>query len=272
MLPAAYQHAVDSGVYLKGVDTSRVDSRQIVNLTVSDRKPTTLLAIGQSNIANHGAVQFACSHHVFNFNPFDGQFYHAADPLLGATGDGGSPLCILADSLIESGFAESIVLCSIAVGGAAVAEWAPGGPYHNRLNYALVRLKAVGLWPSHVLWHQGEADALYGTSAENYVRDFRRLAHSLRSMAITGPILVARASYFAIPKGYDVQQREIRSAQESLMSSEELILPGPDTDLIGDRYDGCHFGSVGLRKHAWGWHYALRESAEGQSSTLRKLR
>ena len=216
MLPAAYQHAVDSGVYLQGVDTSHIGDRKPVGLEVIGRNPAVLLAIGQSNIANHGGKQFSSGQAVFNFNPFDGQFYPAADPLLGATGDQGSPLCILGDALIKSGFTGSIVFCALAVGGATVANWAPGGPYHHRLTYSLVRLKGLGLCPSHVIWHQGEADALYSTSARDYVKAFYELTRSLREMAVAGPIFVAGASYFALPEGYQAQQREVRNAQRDL--------------------------------------------------------
>jgi hypothetical protein len=257
VLPATYQHATDSGVYLQGVDSSYVGNRKPVALDVIGRNPAVLLAIGQSNIANHGGKQFASARDVFNFNPFDGQCYAAADPLLGATGTLGSPLCILGDALIQSGFAGSIVLCPLAVGGATVANWAPGGPYHHRLTYALARLKGLGFCPSHVVWHQGEADALNGTSARNYINAFRDLTSSLRAMTITGPIFVAGASFFAIPKGYQAQQREVRRAQEDLLSDEGLILQGPDTDLIRDRYDGCHFGAVGLVQHAKAWRDVL---------------
>ena len=147
VLPAAYQHAIDSGVYLQGVDSSYVGDRKPVALEAIGRNPAVLLAIGQSNIANHGGKQFSSGQAVFNFNPFDGQCYPAADPLLGATGDLGSPLCILGDALINSGFAGSIVLCALAVGGATVANWAPGGPYHTRLTYALARLKGLRTLP-----------------------------------------------------------------------------------------------------------------------------
>jgi len=61
--------------------------------------------------------------------------YRARDPLLGASGDGGSPWCILEDALIADGFAQSILLCPLSVGGATVGEWAPGGTYHHRMIY-----------------------------------------------------------------------------------------------------------------------------------------
>ena len=259
MTATSYQDAIDSGVYLRGVDTSQVGARlPVAPADIVD--PAVFLIIGQSNAANHGATRHACSKPAFNFNPFDGLCYRASDPLLGATGDLGSPWCLLADALIARGFARSILLCPLAVGGATVAEWAPGGPYHHRMTYSLKRLQAAGFRPSHVFWHQGEADALYGTSAEAYGRSFTALALSLRGLGVRCPIHVAIASYFAVPAGYEARQAVIRAAQHSLIDDASGILLGPDTDSIKDRYDGSHMGDIGLLAHALAWEAALVRS------------
>ena len=194
---------------------------------------------------------------VFNFNPFDGLCYQACDPLLGATGDGGSPWCILADALIADGFARSILLCPLSVGGSTVAEWAPDGTYQHRMKYGIARLRQAGFEASHVFWHQGEADALYATRADDYTRAFRTLVVSLRDLGIRAPIYVATASYFEVPAGYGASQAIIRRAQQSLINVEEGILLGPDTDRITDRFDGCHMGRAGLREHAQMWQKCL---------------
>ena len=257
MQPDPYQHAIGSGVYLIGVDSSSLQGRKLVLPSQVGTDPVVFLVLGQSNIANHGESKFSATANVFNFNPFDGNCYFATDPLLGATGDLGSPLCVLGDKLIQSGFANSIVFCNLAVGGSTVREWAPGGPYHHRLTYGLSRLYEFGLTPSYVLWHQGEADAFYGTTAFDYSAAFRRLATSVRALKVFAPIFVARATYFAIPEGYEAKQQEVRRAQADLICPDELIFGGPDTDLIRDRYDGCHFSRNGLISHAQAWHEVL---------------
>ena len=149
-----------------------------------------------------------------------------------------------------------------------VAEWAPGGTYHHRLTYGIAALRQAGFEPTYVLWHQGEADALYGTSADHYVDAFRALARSLRDLDIRAPIYVAIASYFAVPEGYDARQAVIRRAQQSLISAEDVILPGPDTDLIRDRVDGCHMGRTGLREHARMWQTSLRGTRHREDATV----
>jgi Carbohydrate esterase, sialic acid-specific acetylesterase len=278
MHPPSYQHAIDSGVYLRGVDSSHIASRSPVPRE-DIGEPSVLLIIGQSNGGNHGETRSTAEEAVFNFNPFDGLCYRACDPLLGATGDGGSPWCILGNALITEGFAQSILLCPLSVGGSTVAEWGPGGTYHHRMAYGIARLRQAGFEPSHVLWHQGEADALYGTSADDYVKSFRALMGSLCELDIRAPIYLATASYFAVPKGYSANQAIIRRGQQSLIDAEKWILPGPDTDLIRDRFDGCHMGTAGLREHAQMWHACLRGTGimqamvnPGRNSTPRRNR
>jgi hypothetical protein len=267
MTSTSYQHAIDSGVYLNGVDSSHIGARLPVERSEIGN-PSVFLIIGQSNGGNHGETKHAARRSVFNFNPFDGLCYRACDPLLGATGDGGSPWCMLGDALIADGFAQSILLCTLSVGGATVGEWAPGGTYHHRMIYGIERLREAGFHPSYVLWHQGEADALYGTSEYSYANAFRALARSLRDLDIRAPIYVAIASYFAVPEGYGASQAVIRRAQQSLIRPEDVILPGPDTDLIGDRFDGCHMGSTGLQEHAQMWQTCLRGTRHRWDATV----
>jgi Carbohydrate esterase, sialic acid-specific acetylesterase len=267
MIPQSYQHAIDSGVYLSGVDTSRVGDRRPVSRGEIG-EPIALFIIGQSNGGNHGATPFAAAEAVFNFNLFDGLCYRACDPLLGATGEGGSPWCLLGDALIRDGFAESVLLCPLNVGGATVGEWAPGGPYSHRMSYGLARLREAGFEPSHVLWHQGEADALYGTSGESYVRSLQALVGSLRDLHITAPIHVAIASFFAEPAGYSAAQSVIRAAQHAVIDPGHGIFLGPDTDLIMDRFDGCHLGRRGLMDHARAWQVILTRARERDAAVL----
>jgi hypothetical protein len=253
--PGRYRDARDAGVYLPGVDSSELEWRRPVShppFGVGSGS-AVLLILGQSNAANHGQGRFAAGPQVCNFNPFNGRIYPAADPLLGATGGGGSPWCAMSDALIARGFADEILLVPVAVGGSTVADWAPGGPRNHRLMYALDRLAKHGSAPTHILWHQGEADALYGTSGDDYVASFDRFAGSLRACGITGPIYVAIATYFGIPPGHERQQATIAAAQARLIDPAAGILQGPCTDLIRDRYDDCHFDETGLRKHAAAW-------------------
>jgi hypothetical protein len=117
-----------------------------------------------------------------------------------------------------------------------------------------------------VLWHQGEADALHGTSAQAYIRSFAALVASFRrSLDIRAPFYVATASYFAIPEGYAASQSLIRAAQRALIDPDNAILAGPDTDSIRYRFDGCHMGRAGLVEHARAWQVILRARYHGRA-------
>ena len=52
----------------------------------------------------------------------------------------------------------------------------------------------------------------------------------------------------------------IREAQRTVIDPNKGILPGPDTDLITDRFDGCHMGRQGLMDHASAWQAVLRRA------------
>jgi hypothetical protein len=67
-----------------------------------------------------------------------------------------------------------------------------------------------------------------------------------------------------VPEGYGASQATIRAAQQSLIDVDKAIVPGPDTDLIRDRFDGCHMGSVGLHEHARAWTVVLQRTPDGR--------
>src|SRR5215470_1781378 len=76
-----YQHALDSGVYLPGVDSSQLRGRVPIDHGPFGARPgsAVLVTIGQSNAANHGLGPHVAGPRVYNFNLFDGLFYAAAD-------------------------------------------------------------------------------------------------------------------------------------------------------------------------------------------------
>ena len=86
-------HAVDAN-HLSFSDTS---DRQRVHFARKERV-CTILAFGQSNIANSGDIDgvHVPSSNVYNLNFLDGQMYQARDPLLGPTGYGANFLTRLA--------------------------------------------------------------------------------------------------------------------------------------------------------------------------------
>ena len=60
MIPASYRHAIDSGVYLRGVDSSELGTRlPVARDEIGDT--AVFLIIGQSNGGNHGERRYSAN-------------------------------------------------------------------------------------------------------------------------------------------------------------------------------------------------------------------
>jgi hypothetical protein len=212
------------------------------------------LVFGQSNAANFGESPLQAREGVYNF--YQGKLYAAYDPLLGADGDGGSVWTRLGNKLITSQDYEAVVFIAVGVGGTTIARWKPDGDVHPRLREAIRDVQAHQLAITHVLWHQGESDALLKTSRSAYRAMFLEILASLRQHGVHAPMYIAVATRCQKQRA----DHEIRQAQQSLVHPGLGIYAGPDTDQLGfgDRYDGCHFSDEGLEKGAELWFAKLR--------------
>jgi hypothetical protein len=226
-----------------------VAQKRIKHIGVGD----IFLLAGQSNSANSGGEKMKSqTGMVMALGKKKWHIAHDPQPL--ATGKGGSPWAPMGDQLVKI-WHHPIGLVSVGVGGSAVGEWDPeSGQYYPRMQEALNRLKPHGL--RAVLWHQGESDAVAGTSVDVYKRTLLKVI--TQSRADWGEMLswiVARASFVpdeTVPK---VNFQQVRTAQTEVCA-EEKVYPGPDTDdLLGNRWrhDLLHFGREGLPEHGRRW-------------------
>lgn len=215
-----------------------------------------LLILGQSNASNEGKGARVEKAHVYNFNVFTGRCFMASDPLLGTTGKGAGFAMRLGAMLVDAKLFSDVVLVPIAVGGTRVRDWAPGGAHHPRALLALKRLKSADLPVTFALWHQGEGDATPDFSKSEYKRHFMGMFTSLRLQGTKADFFVPLASLCR-----DSPHSGVREAQAELVDPKRGIYAGPDTDTLGlkERFDGCHFSSRGLDKHARLWFETLRQ-------------
>jgi hypothetical protein len=230
------------------------------------QRPLVLLTLGQSNAANSGSGRFDAASGVYNFNLFDGRCYEARDPLLGASGDGGSAWIPLAQMLIENGLAEAVVVAPIAVSGSHVADWAPGGVLAERIARAIGVLASTGLQVDALLWHQGESDR--GTAPAMYTESFLRMVGSIRGAGVSAPIYVAQATRC------DAQEdATLREAQAQLGALHAGVRQGPNTDaLVGEKLrDGCHFTRLGTFAHAALWFEVLKRDLPVSTGAVRRF-
>ena len=219
-------------------------------------KPRVMVALvfGQSNAANFGEERHVAGPNVFNL--YKGRLYRARDPLRGANGEGGSVWTRLADRLIAEGLFDSVILVPAAIGGTEIARWTPDGELHPLILRAIEDVQRRRLKFTHLLWHQGESDAVLFTSRADYRQRFLAMLASIREHGVDAPVFVATATRCGqYPVNPDIQQ-----AQRELVDFTLGILPGPNTDLLDEtfRYDTCHFSKEGLDAHALMWLWQIK--------------
>lgn len=253
----------EAGVLVRAIEQLRSWAENYQKVPLEEaRKGIVIFTFGQSNSANHGWGNYTPKHKVYNY--FKGKLYLSVDPLIGATGNGGSVWNRLADKLIEDGYTRQVTIIPIGVGGVEISAWAQGGYLHNRLIETVEQLKAQHIIPNCILWHQGESDNISNTSEENYIYMFETIRDVFRSRGIDSPIGVAIASYHPYcvneNKGNDPA---IRNAQKKLAKKYDDIFEGPDTDKLNkafQRGDGVHFSEKGQEIHAEGWLKAIKKN------------
>lgn len=211
-----------------------------------------VLVVGQSNSANYADLKYHTKHLGRVFNYYDGKCYVATSPLLGATGDGGEFVTMLADILVERGVYKKVVIVSLGVGGSKVAQWtqsgALGGMLHKRLRELTLSYKVTD-----IVWHQGESDFEYGTSALDYSTSFLSLLNEVRGVGVIAPIYIS-ISTICGKKSDWAPNNPIALAQRGLVDDSAVFL-GADTDRIlewSDRnsQDFCHLSGSGQLKTA----------------------
>ena len=210
-----------------------------------------LLVMGQSNSANHAQKKFTTQYPGKVVNYFNGRCFAAASPLLGASGEGGEFITPLADQLIENGSYRQVIIIASGIGNTGVFRWQRDGDLNDML-LQVIRPLQNDYAITHVIWHQGEFDYVYRTSAKNYQQSFHSLVQTLRENAVDAPILISIASQC----GPNADWREVNpttEGQRQLIDHQNIFL-GVDTDTLlssADRQtDGCHWAESGQLKVA----------------------
>src|SRR5262245_8646941 len=182
--------------------TGKIGS-EIVNCPQQNERTAVILIVGQSNAGNHGGQKTKSEYGSRIVNLFGRHCYFAASPLLGSTGTWGEYWTEMANLLVRTRRFETIVLVPAAVSNTAVAHWARRGELNQMLGHTLEGVTTAGLTVTHVLWHQGEADAAIGTGEKEYRLYFLAFIDSIRAFGVDAPVYVSvttkcllAASYF----------------------------------------------------------------------------
>jgi hypothetical protein len=237
-----------------------VTGRKVVTrLAARGLRQAVILVAGQSNVTNYVDVPYTPrNRRVLNFDFYNGRVYRARDPMLGTSSDRGSVIGRLGEQLIDRGIYDRVIFVPIAVGATSAAMWSDGA-MRDRIDAAKTALRAAGLRVDLVLWHQGESDAQDGTPADIYRARLARVIAHLHELT-AGPVFVAQASICGDTTA--AHRAAIRTAQRSLVDGAG-VRAGPDTDVIAERYDGCHFNGRGADRHAALWADVLARYAAG---------
>jgi hypothetical protein len=214
-----------------------------------------LLVLGQSNAGNHGTGRGASTRGVVWHA---GRCYAIADPLAGATGDGGSVWSRLADDLASP----NLVLVVFAVDATRISDWTAGS-VGAHLDALIDDVRRHGIAVSAVLWGQGEADARASVTRDDYARELESLVRRLRERGIGAPILVARST-----RCRNTGSAAVRDAVALVAANTPGVVAGPDLDALDEatRADGCHFNAAGLQRAALLWRDALRAARVPQAA------
>lgn len=217
---------------------------------VAAMRPLVILALGQSNAANHGSPGQRPWEPVTLVA--EGKCISAVDPLPGGTGTGGSIWQRLPAALRELQTTTPVVVSVLAVEASSIDEWTRrDSALRQRLMEHVASLRRVELMPAFVLWQQGEADARNGIKAAEYAQQLEALTAIIEAAGAHAPIILARSTICR-----SAPNDEIRNAIESKTVSDHRFRLGPDTDLLSGerfRYDGCHLTTDGLRSAARMW-------------------
>ena len=212
--------------------------------------PLVLLALGQSNAGNHGVLSGRVSEPITLIA--EGKCLKASDPLPGGTGAGGSIWQRLPAELATQGMARPVVLSVLAVDASTIADWTdPQSPLASRLANHVSSMSRLGLPPDLILWQQGEADALVGTSSNDYSAGLVRLATALKKAGTNASIILALSTICRAPPNASIRA----SIEDATASGDHHFRLGPDTDTLSSEThrNGCHLTAEGLDSAAKMW-------------------
>lgn len=248
---AAFGHWNPSGK--TRVDAAPVEGQSTAVFLVFGQSKADNTVIGDTystvNLTNH------------NLSLADGAVYRSAAGLLGNSIPpenalyGHSYLTRLADKVITGGSRARVITVPMCVGSASITTFSTGGTYADRYAYAKRRLDDRGLTCTHILFDQGETDAINGMSAATYTAHVQAIRSLLTAAGLTAAMYVAKATLH--PSASSGNQTIIRTGQTNAVNG-TTILAGPDLDAVAGRDgSGVHFNTTGSDAAASAWKTAL---------------
>lgn len=197
-----------------------------------------MVGFGQSNSANSAGHRFETNKDIVNF--YNGKCYVAIDPLIGATGRGGSVWIPLSEALNIND--KTIVLSTFGVGGTKVSDWLNDEylmPFYKENIEVLNKFYEK---PNAVVWIQGESDV--STPSDVFIQQLNDWFEILRRDFSDSNIYVTGTSYCGGKSNDAVLLAQIKQSHNI-----DAIYVGSTDKLTqqSHRYDDCHFSEKGVK-------------------------
>ena len=226
--------------------------KQEVGCPTQQKDTGVLLVIGQSNSANYAEKKYTTEFPDKVVNYFNGHCYVASSPLLGASHNQGEFITALADKLILNSTFQNVVVISSGVGGSPISRWEKNGDLNKILLGIITQFSSL-YKVTDIIWHQGEADFLLGTSKQEYYRAFHSLVDSLGGDGVRANIFIAIATKCGVNRSWK-EVNPVALGQAALVDDKHIFL-GANTDALLEKQDrqfgdDCHFSESGQEKTA----------------------
>lgn len=198
-----------------------------------------VVAFGQSNSSNHLQPRMAdTTNQVYNF--YQGKCYIASDPMLGASGRGGSIWVPMGQKLAAATH-KKIVISSFGIGGSTIQRWEYPKDLGGHMARNLAAVRDVYPHIDYFLWIQGESDV--DDNAPAYGATLLRLIEVTKKWFPDSQFGISSTSFCA-----DRMNTDITDKQKEIATTTPGVFWLGDTDQFrsaGYRRDNCHFDAKG---------------------------
>ncbi len=280
-----------SGASLITSGNNDTRGRKVVPCGQSQGSTAVVVTFGQSNAANISPKRRQGVPGLINFNFLDGKCYAAADPLLGASGEGGALWTVLGNTLIARGVFKRVILVPLAIGGTSVNRWSDRNDLGRRLDRLATSLRSAALSPTHILWQHGAADHLaapdyarlrpseftrsletdrvkpYTMREDAYREHFRSIVAHLRELGLQASVFVSVSTVCG-----DDGSGPVANAQAALPKAVSGVRTGPNINafsLSDYHQDRCHLSDQGVVRAGQAWAEVLALAAGNGTSNSR---
>lgn len=253
-----------------GNDVWDEKGRTLRDLSELSGRVVNIVFLGQSTNNNcvPGKLAVKNERNIFNLSlahPMRSRIFQAKEPLLVSDVQEGHHGMDIADALLSGGHCDNVILTPVACGGSFAADYSPdGGISHADTHRTGVLSYRIGLAarciayaglsdiPTIVDWQQGEWDSDdVPTSHDHYKAALLSVVNECKRVGLLRPGNVMYVNQCTRPTNPISSREPIRRAQREVTDG-DLVLPGPDIDLISAdyRYDGTHFTRAGAARQA----------------------